>query len=60
MLKNATANAGDMDLIPGPGRQLGGGNGNTFQSRKSMNLMDYIQSIGSQSWTGLSTKIHYH
>ena len=40
MVKNSTANARDMDLFPGPGRHLGGGNGNTLQAGKSMNLMD--------------------
>ena len=40
VLKNPTANVGDMDLIPGTGRHLAGGNGNTLQSGKSMNLMD--------------------
>ena len=57
VLKNPTANVGDMDLIPGTGRHLAGGNGNTLQSGKSMNLMDYIQSIVSQSWAGLSTQM---
>ena len=31
MKKNLPANAGDAGLIPGLGRSLGGGNGNSFQ-----------------------------
>ena len=31
MVKNLPANAGDMGLIPGWGKSLGGGNGNLLQ-----------------------------
>ena len=31
MVKNPPANAGDVDLIPGLGRSLGGGNGSPLQ-----------------------------
>ena len=31
MIKNLTANAGEVGLIPGSGRSLGEGNGNSLQ-----------------------------
>ena len=31
VVKNSPANAGDVSLIPGPGRSSGGGNGNPLQ-----------------------------
>ena len=31
VVKNPHANAGDLGLIPGPGRSPGGGHGNPFQ-----------------------------
>ena len=31
MVKNPPGNAGDMALIPGPGRSSGGGHGNPLQ-----------------------------
>ena len=43
MVKNLPANAEaerDMGLIPGPGRSLGGGNGNPLQSSFLENHMD--------------------
>ena len=40
MLKNPPANAGDVSLIPGSGRSLGEGNGNTLQYSCLGNLMD--------------------
>ena len=40
VVKNLTANAGDMDLIPGPGRSLGEGNGNPLQYSCLENPMD--------------------
>ena len=40
MVKNPPANARDMDLIPGLGRSLGGGNGNPIQYSYLGNSMD--------------------
>ena len=43
MVKNLPANAGDIGdvgLIPGPGRSLGEGNGNSLQCSCLGNLMD--------------------
>ena len=39
-LKNQPANAGDVGLIPGSGRSLGGGNGNSLQYSCLGNRMD--------------------
>ena len=59
MAKNPPANVGDMGLIPGSGRSLGGGHDNPlqvslpgeFHGQKS--LAGCMQSIGSQeSYTG--------
>ena len=40
VVKNLPANAGDMVLIPGPGRSLGEGNGNPLQYSCLENPMD--------------------
>ena len=40
MVKNLTANAGDVDLIPESGRYPGGGNGNPLQYSCLQNPMD--------------------
>ena len=40
VVKNPPANAGDVGLIPGLGRSLGGGNGNPFQYSCLKNPMD--------------------
>ena len=40
MVKNLPANAGDLGLIPGSGRSLGGGNGNLLQYSCLGNSMD--------------------
>ena len=39
-VKNPSANAGDMSLIPGSGRYPGKGNGNSFQYSCLGNPMD--------------------
>ena len=39
MVKNLCVNAGDTGSIPGLGRSLGGGNGNTFQNSYLENPM---------------------
>ena len=39
-VKNLSANAGDMDLIPGLERSPGEGNGNSLQCSFLENLMD--------------------
>ena len=40
VVKNLPANAGDMGLIPGLGRSLGEGNGNSLQYSCQENPMD--------------------
>ena len=40
VVKNLTANAGDVDLIPESGRYPGGGNGNPLQYSCLQNPMD--------------------
>ena len=40
VVKNLSANAGDMGSIPGLGRSLGEGNGNSFQYSCLGNPMD--------------------
>ena len=40
VVKNPPANAGDADSIPGWGRSLGGGHGNSFQYSSLENPMD--------------------
>ena len=40
VVKNLSANAGDMDLIPGLGRSPGEGNGNQLQYSCLENPMD--------------------
>ena len=40
MVKNLTANAGGVGLIPGSGRSPGGGNGNSLHYSCLGNLMD--------------------
>ena len=40
MVKNMPANAGDVGLIPGPGRSPGEGNGNPLQCSCLGNPMD--------------------
>ena len=40
MVKNPSANAGDVSLIPGSGRSPGGGNGNPLQYSCLENPMD--------------------
>ena len=40
MVKNPSANAGDVSLIPGSGRSPGGGNGNPLQYSCLENSMD--------------------
>ena len=53
MVKNPSANAGDMSLIPGSGRSPGEVNGNTLLYSCQGNPMDRglpggLQSMGSQ------------
>ena len=52
MVKNLTANAGDVGSIPGLGRSPGEGNGNPLQYSCLGNLMEEepggLQSMGSQ------------
>ena len=48
-VKNLPANAGDMDLIPDPGRSPGEGNGNPLQYSCLGNTMD------EGAWLALST-----
>ena len=52
MVKNPTANAGNVGLIPGSGRSPGRGNGNLFQYSCLENSMDGepggLQSMGPQ------------
>ena len=62
MVKNLPANAGDsrdLGLSPGLGRPPGEGNGNPLQCSCLGNPMGrgtwWQQSMGSQSWTQLST-----
>ena len=40
VVKNLSANAGDMDAIPGPGRSPGENNGNPFQCSCLENSLD--------------------
>ena len=40
MVKNLSANAGDLGLMPGLGRSPGGGNGNPLQYSGLENSMD--------------------
>ena len=40
MVKNVPAEAGDLGLIPGPGRSPGGGHGNPLQNSCLENLTD--------------------
>jgi len=40
VVKNSPASAGDMDSIPGLGRSLGEGNGNSLQFSRLGNPMD--------------------
>ena len=40
MVKKSTCNMGDLGLIPGLGRSLGGGNGNPLQYSCLENSMD--------------------
>ena len=68
VVKNLPANAGDMDLIPRPGRFPGEGNGNSLQNSCLGNAMDRgawwatVHGVG-KSWTGLgdytTTKCRY-
>ena len=59
VVKNLSANAGDMDLIPGLGRSPGEGNGNQLQYSCLENAMDRkawwatIQGV-AKSWTRLN------
>ena len=59
--KNPPVNAGDGGSIPGSGRSLKEGNGNSLQYSGQENVMDrgaWLQSIGSQkSWKWLHNKI---
>ena len=53
MVKVSACNAGDLGLIPGLGRSLGEGNGNTLQYSCLENPVDRgawraVQSMGSQ------------
>ena len=41
VVKNSPANAGDVSLIPGPGRSSGGGNGNPLQCSCLENPRDW-------------------
>ena len=53
MIKNPLANAGDIrdaGSIPGSGRSLRGGHGNTLQYSCLDNPMEGIQSTGSQTF----------
>ena len=59
MVKNSPANAGDVDLIPDPGRSPGVRYGNPFQFSCLENPMDRgaseLQSRGvTKSWTACS------
>ena len=65
MVKNLPTNAGDLDLIPGPGRGPGEGNGNPLHYSCLRNPITErpggLQSMGAtirgitKSWTQLST-----
>ena len=48
-VRNLPANAGDMDLLPGPGRSPGEGHGNPLQYSCLGNTMD------EGAWLALST-----
>ena len=64
VVKNSPANAGDVGLIPGSGRSLGGGNGNPLQYSCLGNPMDWeawqvaVHGVAN-SWTWLSNWAHY-
>ena len=64
VVKESSCNTGDLDLIPWLGRSPGEGNGYPLQYsclEKSMDMGVHghgeLQSIGSQSWTGLSDSL---
>ena len=50
MVKNLPADAGDMSLIPGPGRSPGEGNGNLLQCSCLENPMDRGTWQGTVYW----------
>ena len=50
VVKNLSANAGDMGSIPGLGRSLGEGNGNSFQYSCLGNPMDRRSLVGYNPW----------
>ena len=50
MVKNPTANTGDMSLIPGSGRSPGEGNDNPLQNSCLENPMDREVLIGYSPW----------
>ena len=58
VVRDPPDNAGDADSVPGSGRPPGGGNGNPLQCSCLGNPWTEepggLQSVGSQSWTGLS------
>ena len=59
VVKNPSANAGDVGLIPGSGRSPGEGNGNPLQYSYLGNPMDrgawqaIVHGV-AKTWTGLS------
>ena len=61
MVKNPHVNSGDMGSIPGSGRSLGQGNGNTLQYSSLGNPMDrgawQAAVHASPSWTQLIDRI---
>ena len=64
MVENLPANAGDMDSIPGSGRDPGEGNGNPLQysacEGPERGESSGLQSAGSQSLTKLSAHTFHH
>ena len=63
MVKNLSANAADVSLIPGSGRSPGEGNGNPLEYSYLDNSMDrgawWATVLGvAKSWAQLSTHTH--
>ena len=60
VVKNSTANAGDMGLIPESGRSPGEGNGNPFPYFWLENPMGREAWQVAKSWIRLRTRTHTH
>ena len=59
--KEAACNAGDLSLLPGLGRFLGGGNGYALQCSGLENSMDYSPWGGKESdMTERLSLFHFH